>query len=256
MKKHQKFALFPLCFALLLAACDRRIPDASETSSELSSSTASVADTSFENSATEASTIDSIIDNTPIDPEVQKYFEYFENNAEDICVISRGRTKKDIAARRAAYILMKLYAEASAKHEESNYVFSKEEFDRAALEYLGEPITQYETRMSTVTPEGNVTATGWGMIGCDFMVLTELEKLGDNHYKGSFDAYSDPYPYGDPPEESYDDCCQRMMRKIILPTDYLVGTFTLEWTEWESEVLGLQLRYISTQFTGAPKTEE
>ncbi len=103
MKKQQKFALFPLCFALLLAACDRRIPDASETSSELSSSTASVADTSFENSATEASTIDSIIDNTPIDPEVQKYFEYFENNAEDICVISRGRKRRQSTRNRTMF---------------------------------------------------------------------------------------------------------------------------------------------------------
>ena len=56
---------------------------------------------------------------------------------------------------------------------------------------------------------------------------------------------------GDDPEEPYEDCCLRLMRYDIQPTDHFLGNYYLEWTEWESPLLGLQLRYLSCEFTPA-----
>ena len=92
------------------------------------------------------------------------------------------------------------------------------------MEYLGEPITKYETRKTTLTQDGNVESTGWGMIIPNFMVLTHLEQLGENHYKGVFSVYGNGYGQGDDPAEAYEDCCNRLMHGNILPTDYLMGS--------------------------------
>ena len=81
-------------------------------------------------------------------------------------------------------MLVKLAAEEMAAGKEVTYSYPKAEYDRAAMEYLGEPITQYETRKTTLTQDGNVESTGWGGNIPDFMVLTHLEQLGENHYKG------------------------------------------------------------------------
>ena len=41
------------------------------------------------------------------------------------------------------------------------------------------------------------------------------------------------------------------MHGNILPTDFLLGTRTLEWEEWESPLLGLQLRYAGVEYVPA-----
>ena len=192
-------------------------------------------------------------DNTPIDPDVKKYFEYFQNpyNNADIFLLYPAANQKEAADSRAAYVLVKLAAEELAAGKEATYSYPKAEYDRAAMEYLGEPITQYETRKTTLTQAGNVESTGWGMLIPDFMVLTHLEQLGENHYKGVFSVYGNGYGQGGDPAEAYEDCCNRLMHGNILPTDFLMGTRTLEWEEWESPLLGLQLRYLSCEFTPA-----
>lgn len=159
--------------------------------------------------------------------------------------------QKEAADSRAAYVLVKLAAEELAAGKEATYSYPKAEYDRAAMEYLGEPITQYETRKTTLTQDGNVESTGWGMIIPNFMVLTHLEQLGENHYKGVFSVYGNGYGQGDDPAEAYEDCCNRLMHGNILPTDFLMGTRTLEWEEWESPLLGLQLRYAGVEYVPA-----
>ena len=188
-----------------------------------------------------------------VDPDVQKYFEYFQNpyNDADIFLLYPAANQKEAADSRAAYVLVKLAAEELAAGKEVTYSYPKAEYDRAAMEYLGEPITQYETRKTTLTQDGNVESTGWGMLIPDFMVLTHLEQLGENHYKGVFSVYGNGYGQGGDPAEAYEDCCNRLMHGNILPTDFLLGTRTLEWEEWESPLLGLQLRYLSCEFTPA-----
>lgn len=131
-------------------------------------------------------------------------------------------------------MLVKLAAEEMAAGKEVTYSYPKAEYDRAAMEYLGEPITQYETRKTTLTQAGNVESTGWGMLIPDFMVLTHLEQLGENHYKGVFSVYGNGYGQGGDPAEAYEDCCNRLMHGNILPTDFLMGTRTLEWEEWKA----------------------
>ena len=170
-------------------------------------------------------------DNTPIDPDVKKYFEYFQNpyNNADIFLLYPKADQKETAGSRAAYVLVKLAAEEMAAGKEVTYSYPKAEYDRAAMEYLGEPIPQYETRNTTLTQDGNVESTGWGGNIPDFMVLTPLEQLGENHYKGVFSVYGNGYGQGDDPAEAYEDCCNRLMHGNILPTDYLMGTRTLEW---------------------------
>ena len=189
---------------------------------------------------------------TPIDPDVQKYFEYFYTNTTEVFALPPYGTEKEKAADRAAYILCKLIAEQyAAGVTDTAAGFTKEEFDRAAMEYLGEPLTTYETIKTTVTPDGMVTSTGWGMIIPNFMVLTHLEQLGENHYKGTFNSYANGYGQGGDTVEPPENCCRRLMQGNILPTDRLQGVYTLEWEEWESPLLGLQLRYLSCEFTPA-----
>ena len=55
-------------------------------------------------------------DNTPIDPDVQKYFEYFQNsyNNADIFLLYPAADQKEAADSRAAYVLVKLAAEEMA----------------------------------------------------------------------------------------------------------------------------------------------
>ena len=192
-------------------------------------------------------------DNTPIDPDVKKYFEYFQNpyNNADIFLLYPAANQKEAADSRAAYVLVKLAAEELAAGKEVTYSYPKAEYDRAAMEYLGEPITQYETRKTTLTQAGNVESTGWGGNIPDFMVLTHLEQLGENHYKGVFSVYGNGYGQGGDPAEAYEDCCNRLMHGNILPTDFLMGTRTLEWEEWESPLLGLQLRYTGVEYVPA-----
>lgn len=198
---------------------------------------------------------DPTIEQNPIDPDVQKYFEYYTNpyNAGDAFMMYTPGPEEDNCANRAAYVLAKLAAEEMAAGKEATFSYPKAVFDRAAMEYLGEPITTYENRMSTITPEGNIAATGWGMIYPDLMVLNHLEKVEENHYRGTFTAYGNPYPGGEPMEEPFEDYCQRLMRGNILPTDCIIGDFTLEWEEWKSPLLGLQLWYLSREFTSANK---
>ena len=247
MKKLTWILALTLCLALLLTACGEKPaptpdPDPDPVTDPV---TAPVTDP-VTDPVTEP-------DNTPIDPDVKKYFEYFQNpyNNADIFLLYPAANQKEAAGSRAAYVLVKLAAEEMAAGKEVTYSYPKAEYDRAAMEYLGEPITQYETRNTTLTQDGNVESTGWGMIIPNFMVLTHLEQLGENHYKGVFSVYGNGYGQGGDPAEAYEDCCNRLMHGNILPTDYLMGTRTLEWEEWESPLLGLQLRYLSCEFTPA-----
>ncbi len=244
MKKLTRILTLTLCLALLLTACGSQPTPAPEPTPDPDPITTQPDPVTEPDPITEP-------DNTPIDPDVQKYFEYFKNtyNAGDTFILASGGTEKDQAANRAAYVLTKLAAEEQVSKKEVTYSYPKAEFDRAATEYLGEPITQYETRMTTVTPEGNIASTGWGGNIPNFMVLTHLEQLGENHYKGTFHAYANNYGEGSDPAESYENCCNRLMHGNILSTDQLLGVYTLEWEEWESPLLGLQLRYLSCEFT-------
>lgn len=238
MKKLTWILALTLCLALLLTACGEKPAPTPDPDPD---------------PMTDPVT-DPVTDpNTPIDPDVQKYFVYFQNpyNDADIFLLYPAANQKEAAGSRAAYVLVKLAAEELAAGKEVTYSYPKAEFDRAAMEYLGEPITQYETRNTTLTQDGNVESTGWGMIIPNFMVLTHLEQLGENHYKGVFSVYGNGYGQGGDPAEAYEDCCNRLMHGNILPTDYLMGTRTLEWEEWESPLLGLQLRYLSCEFTPA-----
>ena len=243
MKKTMLPLLLALCLALLLTACGEKPaptpdPDLGPVTDPV---TYPVTDPVTEP------------DNTPIDPDVKKYFEYFQNpyNNADIFLLYPNAGQKETAGSRAAYVLVKLAAEEMAAGKEVTYSYPKAEYDRAAMEYLGEPITQYETRNTTLTQDGNVESTGWGMIIPNFMVLTHLEQLGENHYKGVFSVYGNGYGQGDDPAEAYEDCCNRLMHGNILPTDFLLGTRTLEWEEWESPLLGLQLRYAGVEYVPA-----
>lgn len=227
--------LLTLCLCLLLSACGSQPAPAPDPTPEPDPVTdpANGPDT----------------DDSAIDPNVKKYFEYFETNVPDLLLLWNGGSEDDIAANRAAYVLLKLACEEEAAGKEVTFSYPQAEFDRAAMDYLGEPITRYETRMTTVTPEGNVASTGWGMFIPNFMVMDKIVEEGTNQYRGSFSCYANPYGQGEDIEESYEDCRQRLMRYEIRPTDYFVGTYVLEWTEWESPLLGLQLRYSSVQFT-------
>lgn len=241
MKKTMLPLLLALCLALLLTACGEKPAPTPDPDPDPVTDPGPVT-----NPVTEP-------DNTPIDPDVKKYFEYFQNpyNNADIFLLYPNAGQKETAGSRAAYVLVKLAAEEMAAGKEVTYSYPKAEYDRAAMEYLGEPITQYETRKTTLTQDGNVESTGWGMIIPNFMVLTHLEQLGENHYKGIFSVYGNGYGQGDDPAEAYEDCCNRLMHGNILPTDFLLGTRTLEWEEWESPLLGLQLRYASVEYVPA-----
>lgn len=243
MKKTMLPLLLALCLALLLTACGEK--PAPTPDPDPDPVTDPVTDP-ITDPVTEP-------DNTPIDPDVKKYFEYFQNpyNNADIFLLYPNAGQKETAGSRAAYVLVKLAAEEMAAGKEVTYSYPKAEYDRAAMEYLGEPITQYETRKTTLTQDGNVESTGWGMLIPDFMVLTHLEQLGENHYKGVFSVYGNGYGQGDDPAEAYEDCCNRLMHGNILPTDFLLGTRTLEWEEWESPLLGLQLRYTGVEYVPA-----
>mgnify|MGYP004604404827 FL=1 len=246
MKKLTWILTLTLCLALLLTACGSQPTPAPEPTPDPDPITTQPDPVTEPDPATEP-------DNTPIDPDVKKYFEYFQNpyNNADIFLLYPNAGQKETAGSRAAYVLVKLAAEEMAAGKEVTYSYPKAEYDRAAMEYLGEPITQYETRKTTLTQDGNVESTGWCGNIPDFMVLTHLEQLGENHYKGVFSVYGNGYGQGDDPAEAYEDCCNRLMHGNILPTDFLLGTRTLEWKEWESPLLGLQLRYLSCEFTPA-----
>ena len=183
-----------------------------------------------------------------VDPQVRKYFEYFQHNSSDFLALAVGGTEEDKAAHHSAYLLLKLASEEDAAGKEIAFSYPKAEFDRVSMEYLGEAQPQYDTRMTALTPEGNVVSTGWGPPMPNFMVLDKLVEEGTNQYRGSFSCYFNPYGMGENPEEPYEDCCTRMMKHESLPTDTLLGTYVLEWTEWESPLLGLQLRYAGVEY--------
>ena len=191
--------------------------------------------------------------NTPIDPDVQKYFEYFQNpyNNADIFLLYPAANQKEAADSRAAYVLVKLAAEELAAGKEVTYSYPKAEFDRASMEYLGEAQPKYDTRMTALTPEGNMVSTGWGPPMPSFMVLDKLVEEGTNLYRGSFSCYANPYGMGETPEEPYEDCCLRLMQYDIRPTDQFLGNYYLTWAEWESPLLGLQLRYAGVEYVPA-----
>lgn len=236
-KKTLLSLLLALCLCLLLSACGSQPTPTPDPTPEPTPAADPVNEPDAESSG--------------IDVNVKKYFEYFEKNAPDALLLSVGGSENDIAANRAAYVLLKLACEEQAAGKDITFSYPQAEFDRAATDYLGEPITRYETRMTTVTPEGNVTSTGWGMFTAGFMVMDKIVEEGNNRYRGSFSCYANPYGQGEEVEEPYEDCCQRLMRYETLPTDTLLGTYVLEWTEWESPLLGLQLRYTSVQFNPA-----
>ena len=105
--------------------------------------------------------------------------------------------------------------------------------------------------MTALTPEGNVVSTGWGPPMPSFMVLDKLVEEGTNLYRGSFSCYANPYGMGETPEEPYEDCCLRLMQYDIQPTDQFLGNYYLTWAEWESPLLGLQLRYAGVEYVPA-----
>ena len=159
MKKLTWILALTLCLALLLTACGEKPAPTPDPTPDPDPDPVT----------------DPVTDpNTPIDPDVQKYFEYFQNpyNDADIFLLYPAANQKEAADSRAAYVLVKLAAEEMAAGKEVTYSYPKAEYDRAAMEYLGEPITQYETRNTTLTQDGNVESTGWGMIIPNFMVLT------------------------------------------------------------------------------------
>ena len=80
------------------------------------------------------------------------------------------------------------------------------------------------------------------------MPLSKVEQLGEIHYKGTFNSYANGYGQGGDMVEPPENCCRRLMQGNILPTDRLQGVYTLEWEEWESPLLGLQLRYLSGEY--------
>ena len=186
-----------------------------------------------------------------VDPQVRKYFEYFQHNAPDFLLLGTGGTEQDKAAYRSAYLLLKLASEEEASGKEITFSYPKAEFDRASMEYLGEAQPQYDTRMTALTPEGNVVSTGWGPPMPNFMVLDKLVEEGTNLYRGSFSCYANPYGMGETPEEPYEDCCLRLMQYDIRPTDQFLGNYYLTWVEWESPLLGLQLRYAGVEYVPA-----
>ena len=170
MKKTMLTLLLALCLALLLTACGSQ-----------------PAPTPTPDSDPVTEPIDEPDNEVDL---AQKYFDYFYShmNSGDAFMLYCGSAKENSAENLAAYVLMKLAGETIADGAPPSYSYPKAEFDRAALEYLGEAFTRYETALTTVTPEGNVTTTGWGYSPCNYVLLQSREQLGENHYKGTFTA--------------------------------------------------------------------
>lgn len=165
--------LIALALLILLAACAQPMPVSSAPPSASSEPEAASSSTAAE---------------ARISPEVERYLDYFLAHSYVSFLISDAEQAGFSDEQMAAFALSRLIAksdEPGAAEYDHTVGFPKADMDAVTMKYFGILPQNYENRLTTVLPDGNITGTGWGGSAALYL-LHDIAQAGDGRIRGQF----------------------------------------------------------------------